>query len=611
MSDTARQERFQSFEEKTDPAQGRERLALLRGELKRRGLDGFVVPRSDEHQNEYCPPSEERLAWLTGFAGSAGLAIILADEATIFVDGRYTVQVQEQVDTSVITPRHLINEPPETWLRQALKAGQKLGFDPRLHTIAETGRFSEACKAVGADWVAVANNPIDSIWTDRPQPPLCPVTLHDEALAGESAASKLERIRQRLKELHADAVFTNDAHAVAWALNIRGGDVAHTPLPLSFMLIPSEGAPTLFIDGRKLSNQIRDNLSALVSIAEPGQIERTLPDAIKAKTIRLDPNVVTERFARIATTAGAAIQRGPDPIALLRAVKNKAEQEGARAAHVRDGAAVTKFLAWLADHAPQGVASEISAAEALEGFRRETGRLKDVSFPSISSAGPNAAIPHYRVTWRSNRLIEPGLFLIDSGAQYEDGTTDVTRTVAIGEPTPLMRDRYTRVLKGVIAISRARFPKGTCGAQLDSFARAALWEIGCDYDHGTGHGVGSYLSVHEGPQRLSKLGTTPLEAGMILSNEPGYYRPGEFGIRIENLVLVTDISITGAERPMLGFETLTFAPIDTAPIERALLTHDEIAWLDTYHATVREKLSALVDETTRKWLAAATSPLGS
>jgi Xaa-Pro aminopeptidase len=601
---------LQSFDETTDPREGPARIAALRTKLAELGLDGFMVPRSDEHQNEYVPPSEERLAWLTGFAGSAGTAIVLAEEAALFVDGRYTVQVREQVDTRVITPRHSVEEPVDTWLGSTLKPGQAIGYDPRLHTISEVERLGAAAKRAGATLKPVDANPIDAIWADRPAAPLAPVVMHDEALAGESAAAKLGRIRERLASHKADAVFTNDAHAVAWAFNIRGGDVGHTPLPLSCVLIPREGEPTLFIDGRKLSNVVRDELSRLATVAEPSRLDDILAKAVAGKTVRLDPGIVVERFARIIEGAGGVIQKGGDPIALLRAVKNPVEQAGARAAHVRDGAAVTRFLAWLDENAPSGRETEISAAEALERFRSDLGVLKDLSFPSISSAGPNAAIPHYRVTRASNRPIEPGFFLIDSGAQYLDGTTDITRTIAVGEPSALMKDRYTRVLKGHIAIAEVRFPKGASGAQLDSFARQPLWEAGTDFDHGTGHGVGSYLSVHEGPQRISKLGTTSLEAGMILSNEPGYYKAGAFGVRIENLVLVQPVELPEAERPMLGFETLTLAPVDTRPIERSLLTAREIAWLDAYHARVRETISPLVDDNTRSWLQDATKPLG-
>jgi Xaa-Pro aminopeptidase len=601
---------FQSFDEISQPALGPARAKSLREKLAALGLDGFLVPRSDIHQNEYCPPSEERLAWLTGFAGSAGIAIVLADEASIFVDGRYTVQVREQVDIGTFTPRHLIEEPPEKWLERTLKPGAKLGYDPSLQSINEVERLRAACEKAGAILVPVSENLIDSIWKDRPAAPLAPIVLHDVALAGETSASKIARLQAKLAEQKLDAVFTNDAHAAAWLFNIRGGDVSHTPLPLSFALIPASGQPTLFADGRKLSNAVRDDLSQHMAIAEPGRIDAMLGAAVKGKTVRLDPAMVVERFATVIEQAGGRIQKGSDPVALLRAVKNEAERAGARAAHIRDGAAFVNFLAWFDEAALKGGETEISVAEALERCRAETGVLKDVSFPSISSAGPNAAIPHYRVSHASNLPVTPGLFLIDSGAQYVDGTTDITRTIAVGDVTPLMKDRYTRVLKGHIAIALARFPKGAAGSQLDSFARSALWEIGTDFDHGTGHGVGSYLSVHEGPQRISKLGTTPLEPGMILSNEPGYYRAGEFGIRIENLVLVEEAEIEGAERTMYSFETLTLAPIDTRPIEVSLLTAKEIAWLNAYHTRVREVLSPLVDEAERRWLEQATVTIG-
>ncbi|MGO4339143.1 aminopeptidase P family protein [Labrys sp. KB_33_2] len=601
---------FQSFDEISQPSLGPSRAAALRDKLAASGLDGFVVPRSDEHQNEYCPPSEERLAWLTGFAGSAGIAIVLKDQASIFVDGRYTVQVREQVDTSTYTPRHLIEEPPEKWLGAVLKPGMKLGYDPHLQSMNEVERLRTACEKAGASLVAVTENPVDAIWTDRPAPPLAQIILHDVALAGESVSSKVERLQAKLREQKIDAVFTNDAHASAWLFNIRGGDVSHTPLPLSYALVPAEGQPTLFADGRKFSNAVRDDLAQHMAIAEPRQIEAVLAGSVKGKTVRLDPGMVVEHFATLVEQAGGKVQKGGDPVALLRAVKNEAERAGARAAHIRDGVAFVNFLAWFEQAVPAGKETEISVAEALERFREGTGVLKDLSFPSISSAGPNAALPHYRVSHASNRPVTPGFFLIDSGAQYVDGTTDITRTIAVGEVSPEMKDRYTRVLKGHIAISLARFPKGASGAQLDSFARVALWEIGTDFDHGTGHGVGSYLSVHEGPQRISKLGTTPLEPGMILSNEPGYYRVGAFGVRIENLVLVEEIEIKGAERTMYGFETLTLAPIDTRPIVSSLLTQREIDWLNAYHVQVRETLAPLLDEPERQWLEQVTQAIG-
>ena len=602
---------FQSFDESADPTQGPPRLKALRAELARRGLDGFIVPRTDEHQNEYVPACAERLAWLTGFTGSWGTAVVLADKAAIFVDGRYTVQVREQVDASAFTPEHLIDNPPDGWLERTLKPGQKLGFDSSLHTPDGAARFEKACARAGASLVPIDGNPVDAVWERRPAPPRAPVVLHPVELAGEDSASKLARIQSRLGELGAGALVVSDPHAVAWVFNIRGGDVSHTPLPIGYAVVPKEGRPTLFMDGGKLSNAVRDAISAFAEIEEPGRLDRTLSELGQAKTrVRFDQATASRRIVGIVEAAGGTVETGLDPIALMKAAKNAAEIAGCRAAHRRDGAAVANFLSWFAREAPKGGLTEISAAVALEEARRATGELKDVSFPSISGAGPNAALPHYRVTRGSDRPIEPGIYLIDSGAQYQDGTTDITRTMAVGEPTAEMKDRFTRVLRGHIGIATAVFPKGVSGAQLDSFARRPLWEAGLDFDHGTGHGVGSFLSVHEGPQRIAKTGTTPLEPGMILSNEPGYYKTGSFGIRIENLILVEPRAIPGAEREMYGFETLTFAPIDLALVEPAIMTGDEIAWLDAYHARVREIVGPLVEGETALWLAEATRPVG-
>ena len=602
---------FQSFEERADPAHGAARAAALRAELARQGLDGFVIPRTDEHQNEYVAPSSERLAWLTGFTGSWGLAIVLRDAAAIFVDGRYTVQVREQVDTAVFSPEHLIDNPPEAWLEKHLQAGQKLGYDPNLHTHDGVKRLERACAAAGASLVAVDRNPVDAIWSDRPATPMTAVALHPMQYAGEASASKLDRIRARLGELGDAALVMTDPHAVAWTFNIRGGDVSHTPLPLGYAVVPREGRPSLFLAGAKLSNEVRAALEDMADVREPAELANTLEGlgAAKAK-VRFDQATAARRLVAALERAGGSPDVGACPVALMKAAKNAAEIEGSRAAHRRDGAAMANFLAWFAREAPKGGLSEIAAVEALEGFRRDTGQLADVSFPSIAGAGPNSAIPHYRVTEKSNRPIEPGIFLIDSGAQYRDGTTDITRTVAVGEPTAEMKDRFTRVLKGHIAIDTAVFPKGTSGAQLDAFARRPLWDAGLDFDHGTGHGIGSYLSVHEGPQRLSKIGTTPLEPGMILSNEPGYYKGGAFGIRIENLILVQRRDIPGAEREMYGFETLSFTPIDLALVEPALLTDAEIAWLNAYHARTREIIRPLVSGETAAWLEQATRPIG-
>lgn len=599
---------FQTFDDTADPSQGAARAALLRDALARRGLDGFVVPRSDEHQNEYVQASAERLAWLTGFSGSAGVAIVLRDAAAVFVDGRYTLQVREQVDVAVFAPTSLVDHPPEAWLGAHLKAGDRLGYDPWLQTEAQVERLAKAVAAAGATLVPVDGNPIDEIWSDRPAPRIGAIDLHREDLAGRSAADKLGDIRAALKGT--DALLVTDPHALAWAFNIRGADVDHTPLPMGFALVPREGRPTLYLDGRKLSNSVRDALEAHAAIAEPASLPDDLArlGAAKAKVL-FDGATAPRTLSAALTAAGGTAEVGTDPIALMKAAKTAAERQGSREAHLRDAVAFARFLAWFAETAPAGGLTEIAAAEALERFRRETGVLRDVSFPSIAGFGPHAAIPHYRVSRASDLAIGQGLFLIDSGAQYEDGTTDITRTLVVGEATPEMRDRFTRVLKGHIAIARAVFPQGVSGAQLDSFARAALWQAGLDFDHGTGHGVGAYLSVHEGPQRIAKTGTVPLAEGMILSNEPGYYKAGHWGIRIENLILVERRSIPGAEREMLGFETLSLAPIDLGLVEPALLTAEEIGWLDAYHARVREAVSPRVPEDVRAWLAEATRAL--
>ncbi len=599
---------FQTFTETADPTQGRARVGLLRGELRKRGLQGFIIPRSDEHQNEYVPPCAERLAWLTGFAGSAGSAIVLRDAAAIFVDGRYTIQVREQVDVKIFAPVAIAQTSPEAWLEQNAKTGDRIGYDAWLLTPGQVRRFSDAAKKAGASLVAVDDNPLDHVWSDRPAPPLAPIRLHPKRYAGEDAARKLQRIEKAL--VRVDALVVSDPHAVAWAFNIRGQDVSHTPLPLAFALIAKGAKPVLYVDALKLDANVRAALEALCVIAEPAQLLADLKRmGEEGSTVRFDAATSAAKLVQALEGAGGKAEVGPDPIALMKACKNAAEIRGARAAHLRDGAAMARFLAWFATASKGGKLTEIAAAQALETFRRETGKLKDVSFPSISGAGPNGAIVHYRVTEATNRVIGKGLYLIDSGAQYEDGTTDITRTLSVGKPSAEMRDRFTRVLKGHIAIARAVFPKGASGAQLDALARLPLWEAGLDFDHGTGHGVGSYLSVHEGPQRISKVSSVALEPGMILSNEPGYYKAGAYGIRIENLIVVKKADVVGAERDMLDFETLTLAPIDLALVDVKLLSAAERAWLNTYHARVRAELSPLVDAKTKSWLKEATKKI--
>jgi Xaa-Pro aminopeptidase len=604
--------RFQSFDDVTSPSQGPARVAKLRGELERRGYAGFMVPRSDEHQSEYVQKNAERLAWLTGFTGSAGTAIVLRDKAALVVDGRYTLQAPEQVDTTVITPVPLAETSPEDWIAANLPEGGVLAYDPWLHTTDGLKRLESAVARAGGTLAPVEMNLIDVIWVDRPPPPQAPVRPHPIECAGESAEAKLERIRLKLVDAKLDALVVSDPHNLAWTFNLRGGDVGHTPLPFGYVVIPKEGPASLFIDPAKVTNEAGAAIGHLAHLRPPAEFLSSLEDLAKGgRKIRLDQATAAVALARRIEGAGGIVEPGPDPISLMKAVKNQTEIAGSRSAHRRDGVAMARFLAWFDREAPRGQLTEIDAAEALEGFRLETGALKDVSFPSISGAGPNAAIPHYRVTRSTNRPIERDrIFLIDSGAQYVDGTTDITRTVIVGEPTAEMRDRFTRVLKGHIAIARIVFPKGTTGAQIDPFARQALWDAGLDFDHGTGHGIGSYLSVHEGPQRIAKTGHTPLEPGMMLSNEPGYYRTGEYGIRIENLILVESRSMPGAEREMLGFETLTFTPIDLRLVEPSIMTGDEIAWLDAYHAKVREMLVGSLDPVTQGWLEKATRPLG-
>ena len=603
--------RFQTFEEPETGVALSARLKALREELARRKLTGFVVPRADQQQNEYVPPSEERLAWLTGFTGSAGLAIVLPNEAALFVDGRYTLQAGKQVDRKAWAVEPLVEPPPESWLTKHLKPGDRLGFDPWLHTSSAAERLAAACTKTGAELVAVDSNPVDAIWTERPQPPLAPVAIHGPQFSGETEADKLNRIRSEIDKLGVDALVFSDSHAVAWTFNIRGADVAHTPLPLSYALVPKDGRPTVFIDHRKLTNATRDHLEQSAEVREPDALAGELAALAKAGgSIALDNATAADALTRLISAAGGKAVRGSDPVALLKAMKNPTEIAGTRTAHRRDAVALARFLAWVAREAPKGRLTEIDAVEALETFRRDTGALKDVSFPTIAGTGPNGAIVHYRVTRKSNRRIVPGdLLLVDSGAQYEDGTTDVTRTIAVGEPTGEMRDRFTRVLRGHIAIASAVFPDGTTGAQLDTLARQFLWQAGIDFEHGTGHGVGSYLSVHEGPARISKLGTTPLKRGMILSNEPGYYKTDGYGVRIENLELVIAADVAGAEKPMNAFETLTLAPIDRRLIEVAMLSPAERDWLDAYHARVRNEVRSHLDETDKLWLDAATAPL--
>jgi Xaa-Pro aminopeptidase len=599
---------FQTYDDQSDAATVAPRLAALRGELAKRGLDGFIVPRSDEHQGEYVPKRAERLAWLTSFTGSAGAAIVLKDRAAIFVDGRYTLQVRQQTDTKLFEPRDLVSEGLAGWIENELPKGTKLGYDPWLHTAASVELLRAATEKAGGTLVACDTNPIDAVWPDQPPPPVAKAIPHAMNLAGESAESKRTRIAEDVKKLGSDAAVITLPDSICWLLNIRGGDVPHTPFALSFAILNGDGSTDLFMDERKTTPELIKHLGNAVRVRAPSEFVPAL-DALKGKTVIADPTTASAAIFDRLRNAGAKLKRVPDPCQLPKACKNPVEIEGTRKAHIRDGAALSSFLAWFAREAPQGHLTEIDAAQQLEGFRRETGALADLSFDSISGAGSNGAVVHYRVTRSTNRKINRNeIFLIDSGAQYPDGTTDVTRTIIVGEATPEMKDRFTRVLKGHIALATARFPEGTTGAALDAFARRPLWDAGLDYEHGTGHGVGSYLSVHEGPQNISKRPILqPLKPGMICSNEPGYYKTGEYGIRIENLIVVSQPKeIPGGERKMMEFETITLAPIDLNLVEPSMLTGEERAWLNAYHARVFESLTRLVDDETRTWLKQAT-----
>lgn len=588
-----------------------ERLDALRAELARQSLDGFVVPHADAHQNEFLPPNAERLAWLTGFHGSAGTAVVLSEQAAIFVDGRYTLQVRDQVDGDLYSYHHLIEEPVADWLSDVLKQGAKLGFDPWLHTQTQRERLERAVTAVGAELVPVGVNPLDAVWSDQPAPPMAPVVPHEARFAGRDSAEKRADLSASLEASGLDAVVLTQPDSIAWLLNIRGRDVDHTPLPLSFAIVHAAAGLDWFVASEKLSDELLAHLGNGVSVQNPDEFSDALA-TLKGKRVWACPDTAGSWvFDRLAA-AEAVVSRGADPVVLSKAIKNDVELAGTRTAHIRDGAALVRFLYWLSEVAPGEGVDELSVAAKLAAFREPGEHFRDLSFDTISGAGPNGAIVHYRVSEETNRLLADGeLYLVDSGAQYLDGTTDVTRTVAVGKPTSEMRDRFTRVLKGHIALAMLRFPLGTTGGQIDALARHALWQAGLDYDHGTGHGVGSYLGVHEGPQRISKVGAnTVLQPGMIISNEPGYYKTGEYGIRIENLVAVSaETKIEGGERAMQSFETLTLAPIDRSLVVVGLLNEDERAWLDAYHARVRDVIGSLVDGEVLEWLAAATAPL--
>jgi len=590
-----------------------ERVARLRAELARRDLDGFIVARADEHQGEYVPPSAERLSWISGFTGSAGLCVIMRDEAAVFIDGRYTLQVRDETPADVFEYRHLIQEPATDWIAAHLAKGGKLGFDPRLTTPNQATRYRRAAERVGGSLVAVGSNPLDAVWSDQPSPPKAPVVPHDMAFSGRTSEDKRNALAVKLAESAQDAMVIAEPDCTAWLLNVRGADLDYTPQPLSFSVLFADGSVDWFLDPDKEGDGLVAALDDGIRRRPPEDLEAALKSLGEAgKTVRIDPDSASEWIRSLLAASGAKVVYGPDLCLAARAEKTAAEVEGMRSAHIRDGAALVRFLAWLDGEAPNGTVSEIGAADHLEQCRRTGNHFKGLSFPTISGSGPNGAIVHYRVTPKTDRKLGNGeLYLVDSGAQYLDGTTDVTRTIAIGEPSDDMRRTFTLVLMGHIALASTRFPTGTTGSQLDAFARRPLWQAGLDFDHGTGHGVGSFLSVHEGPHRISKgPNAVPLVPGMVVSNEPGYYRTGAFGIRIENLVLVTKVEQPeGAERELLGFETLTLAPIDRRLIMTELLDQPSRDWLNAYHTEVRGKIMPLVDGDAATWLDEATRPI--
>lgn len=584
------------------------RLSALRTQLAAQGLDGFVVPLTDEHMSEYVGDYAQRLGWLTGFGGSAGSAVVLADKAAIFTDGRYTLQVREQVSGDDYAYIPVPQDSVAGWLGRETAAGQRIGYDPWLHTRQQVADMTAALADREAELVAVTSNPIDAVWIDRPVPSPAVLTVQDDAVAGESSAAKRARIGEWLAEQRADAVVLSALDSIAWALNVRGTDVAHTPVALSYAIVHADGETDLFVSPQKITPEVRAHLGNAVRLHDRAAFEGYLT-GFAGKRVVADPERAVAAIAQALEAGGAKVLGLRDPVVLTKAIKNPAEVAGHRAASVRDGAAMVKFLRWVESECPKGGQTELSAAARLLACREATGLLKDTSFATISATGAHGASPHYHVTEESNAAIELGqLFLIDSGGQYQDGTTDITRVMPIGEPTAEMRDRFTRVLKGHIGLATAVFPDGTLGGHLDSLARRPLWEVGLDYAHGTGHGVGAYLSVHEGPQRIAApnypggAAMEPLRAGMMLSNEPGYYKAGEYGIRIENLVLVEPRTIAGADRDMLGFETLTLCPIERTLIVADLLTAGERDWLNAYHARVAEILAPELEGADRDWL---------
>ncbi len=599
---------FQSFDVTSRPETGAGRLEALRAELRKDGLDGFLVPRADAHQGENVAPRDERLAWLTSFTGSAGFCAALQDRAGVFIDGRYRVQVTREIAPDHFSAVHWPEVQLGDWLKDALAKGGTIGFDAWLHTAKEIEELREALAGSGVEMRATGNL-IDRIWDDQPPPPTGKVVAYPLEHAGQSSADKRAELAEALREGKQAAAVITLPDSIAWVLNIRGSDIARVPVPHGFLILRDDAKACLFVDPAKCTG-LAPHLGQDITLADPDAFLPAL--AALNGPVRVDKASAPLKISKILNAAGVEIAWAQDPFILPKARKNETEIAGTRAAHLRDAGAMVEFLAWLDEAAPKGELSEIDVVRKLERFRRATNALLDISFDTICGAGPNGAIVHYRVNKASNRAIMPGeLLLIDSGGQYIDGTTDITRTVAVGAVGDNERAAFTRVLQGMIAISRARWPEGLCGRDLDSLARQALWAAGQDYDHGTGHGVGTYLSVHEGPQGISRRAKVALEPGMILSNEPGYYREGSFGIRTENLLVVREAPpIEGADaRDMLSFQTLTFVPIDRRLIDMDMLSADQLAWINAYHAEVLEKIAPRVGQKARRWLALAAAPM--
>ena len=592
-----------------------DRLTALREQLARDRLDGFVVPLTDEHMSEYVGSYAQRLEWLTGFKGSAGSAVVLPEQAAIFTDGRYTLQVRSQVSPDQWSYQSVPETSVAAWLKEHAPKGARIGYDPWLHTADWARQAGEQLAAKGAELVPVGRNPIDAVWADRPEPSKARLVVQPENLTGQSSADKRHKMADWLKEEGADAAVLAALDSIAWTFNLRGADVSHTPVALAYAVVHSDGTADLFVAPEKVDADVKAHLGNGVRLHGRDEFDAYLA-TLDGKLVAVDPERSVAAIAHELDKAGAKLVKRRDPAVLPKAIKNPVEVAGQKAAQARDGAAIVRFLRWVETEAPKGKLDELIASDKLEAFRAEGGMLKDLSFDTISGSGPNGAIVHYKATAETNRpIVMNSLYLVDSGGQYADGTTDITRTLLIGEPTDEMRDRFTRVLKGHIALATALFPKGTRGTQLDSFARRPLWDAGLDYAHGTGHGVGAFLSVHEGPQRISPAGSAqsggdePLAAGMILSNEPGYYKAGEYGIRIENLVLTVAKEIAGAEKEMLGFETLTFAPIERRLIVREMLSPAELDWLNAYHAQVVEKIGPGLGDGDRAWLENVCAPI--